>query len=284
MAEHACRKLFNCCPESLNEINTLIICTQTPDYILPPNSPILQDRLNLPRTIQAFDVSHGCSGFVYCLYLAKAVIESGQADHVLVVCSETYSKHINPDDRSVRTVFGDAAAAVLIESVEADQPYMHSFCFQTDGRGATNLIIPRGGARLNKPSWQDEKFKFVLSDGKRRMDNLYMNGPEIFNFAIQTVPALVKKTLETAGLHIDEVSGVIFHQANKMMLDSLRKACRIPLEKFWVHLAEVGNTVSSTIPIVLREMMVEGKVVSGEPVMVVGFGVGYSSAAGIIRF
>ena len=281
LAERAARKLFESGAAVPGEIDALIMCTQSPDYLLPPDSPILQRRLGLPRSIPAFDITHGCSGYVYLLALAKALAESGQARTILALTGETYSRHISPADRSVRTIFGDGASATLIRAEESDRPLLGPFLFDTDGRGADNLIVPRSGAAAG--SADESRFAAALADGSRTLDHLYMNGPEIFNFSMSVVPALVKRTLEAAGRTLEEVDGVIFHQANKMMLDSLRRRCGVPEEKFITHFEFCGNTVSATIPIALKTALELGRVGPGQELLIAGFGVGYSSAAGFLR-
>ena len=156
---------------------------QTPDYGLPATACILQDRLGLPMTIGALDYGLGCSGFVYGLATAKGLIESGMSRNVLLLTGETYSKVINPTDKSVRTLFSDGGAATLITGIEGEEDYIGPFIFGTDGRGAEKLIVPVGGAR-NKPS---EKTCIPIDCGEgicRSPEQLFMDGPEVFNFTL----------------------------------------------------------------------------------------------------
>ena len=281
LAERAALKLFASGAAGPGDIDALIMCTQSPDYALPPDSPRLQHRLGLPRSVPAFDIAHGCSGYVYLLALAKALVESGQARSVLALTGETYSKYISPADRSVRTIFGDGASATLIRAEESDRPLLGPFFFDTDGGGADNLIVPKSGAAAASVS--PEKFAAAAGGGARSLDHLYMNGPEIFNFSMTVVPALVKKTLAAAGRSLDDLDAVIFHQANRMMLDSLRRRCGLPTEKFVTHFEFCGNTVSATIPIALKTALDLGQIKAGNQLLLAGFGVGYSSAAGLVR-
>jgi 3-oxoacyl-[acyl-carrier-protein] synthase-3 len=228
----------------------------------------------------------GCSGFVYGLGLAKGLVETAQAKNVLLVTAETYSKHIHENDRSVRTIFGDGAAATLIQRVyiddeTSDEP-IGRFIYGTDGRGAKNLIVPVGGMRQRISSNGDAQ---VDEFGNERLSsNLYMNGGEIFSFTLRAVPAAVDRLLETMRLRLDDIDLIVFHQANRYMLDHLRKKLKIPEEKFVVDMEHVGNTVSSTIPIALHNAAESGRLKVGQRVMIVGFGVGYSWAATVIRW
>jgi len=257
-------------------INFLILCTQSPDYYLPTSACILQEKLGLPTHVGAFDFNLGCSGYVYGLGLAKGLIESNMAKRILFITSETYTKSINPLDKSNLTIFGDAATATIIEYSENE--HILNFEFGTDGTGAKNLIIPNGGFRnrYNKDALLvDEKGSF------RTANDLYMNGPEILTFTIQRIPDLVYKTLENNQLQMDEIDYFIFHQANRYMLDYLRKKLRIPEDKFFMDMKDSGNTVSSTIPIGLQKSSKRLK--DGDLVLLAGFGVGYSWGATVIR-
>jgi 3-oxoacyl-[acyl-carrier-protein] synthase-3 len=286
LAVRACQKLFDNHACRREDVDFLLFCTQSPDYFLPTTACVIQDRLGLPTTCGALDFNLGCSGFVYGLGLAKGLIETAQAKKVLLVTAETYSKFINEDDRSVRTIFGDAAAATLIQAVpisenSSDEP-IGPFVYGTDGRGAKNLIVPTGGMR-KRVYFGDEAHTDEFGN-TRASSNLYMNGGEIFSFTLRTVPAAVDRLLEVMRLHLEDIDLIVFHQANRYMLDHLRKKLKISEEKFVVSMEQVGNTVSSTIPIALRDAAESGRLKDRQRIMVVGFGVGYSWAATVIRW
>jgi 3-oxoacyl-[acyl-carrier-protein] synthase III len=256
MAVKAAEKLFSSGCVSKDQIDFLLFCTQTPDSLLPTNACMLQDRLGLSHVLGALDFNLGCSGFVYGLSLAKGLIESGQASNVLLLTADTYTQLIEATDKSVRTIFGDGAAATLISSVLSDREKISSVAYGTDGRGAKNLCV---------------------SDGYLRM-----NGPEIFEFTLDVVPKIIEQALQKAQLDFQDVELFVFHQANAYMLEHLRKKLQIPVERFWVAMDFCGNTVSSSIPIALREAANAGVLAKKQKVMLVGFGVGYSWAATII--
>ena len=260
------------------KIDFLLFCTQSPEYYLPSGACILQDRLGLNKNIGAFDYNLGCSGFVYGLALAKSLINSNIATNILLITSETYTKHIHPKDKSNRTIFGDAAAATLIE--KSEEEHIGEFILGTDGGGYKNLIVPNGGLRNR----YDPNAKQINDgSGSIRTDNtLYMNGPEIFNFTIKAVPKVVAETLVKNNITLDDLDYVIFHQANKYMNEYLRKKINIPKEKFYLNLLHTGNTVSATIPIAIKDALDNKLIKKEDKVLLVGFGVGYSWGGTII--
>jgi 3-oxoacyl-[acyl-carrier-protein] synthase-3 len=277
----AAQKLFEsgeCGPE---DIDFLLFCTQSPDYFLPTTACLMQERLGLRTDCGAIDFNQGCSGYVYGLSLAKSLIESGTSRNVLLITAETYSKFINPKDRGVRTIFGDGAAATLVGASESETELLGPFIFGTDGSGARELIVPSGGSRHHDAT----ACLAVLGETEewRTGRDLYMNGPEIFNFTLKTVPRAVNQLLEKSGRGQDEVDFFILHQANKFMLESLRRKMKIPAEKFWLEMEDYGNTVSSTIPIALEAARAGGRVRRGDRVALVGFGVGYSWAGAMMQ-
>ncbi|RKQ72205.1 3-oxoacyl-[acyl-carrier-protein] synthase-3 [Litorimonas taeanensis] len=265
LAEGACKKLLE--KVDSQSIDCLLLCTQSPEYFLPTTATILQHRLGLSTKCPALDFNLGCSGYIYGLSLAKGMIASGQAKKVLLVTSETYSVHLAQDDVSNRSIFGDGATATLVEDTPTDN--LGQFSMGTDGSGAENLIV-RNGATKNP-----------IRDGSAD-DYLYMNGPEIFNFTIQAVPDLVDEVLEKNSLTTETVDYTIFHQANEYMLKYLRKKCRIPTDKFHIGMKDYGNTVSSTIPIALKQALDSKKLQDGNQVLLIGFGVGYSYGGTVI--
>ena len=282
LAAQAAEKLLARMPEMRARIDFVLLCTQSPDYFLPTTACILQHRLGLATTCGAMDFNLGCSGFVYGLSLAKGLIETGQAENVLLLTAETYSRYLNPGDKAVRTVFGDAAAATFVCATEAPGPAIGPFVFGTDGSGAQNLIVKTGAARC--PTIPDAPVVEDTSGNSRTENNLFMNGPEIFAFTIKAVPVAVQALLAKAGLMQDGIDLWVFHQANQYMLEHLRKKIGIPADRFAVAMANCGNTVSSSIPIALRELQALGRLTDGLRLGLVGFGVGYSWAATLVRW
>jgi 3-oxoacyl-[acyl-carrier-protein] synthase III len=286
----AAQKLFDSGVCQPSDIGYLLFCTQSPDYFLPTTACILQDRLGLNKGVGALDFNLGCSGFVYGLGIAKGLIETGQTDNVLLITAETYSKFIHNGDKSTRTLFGDAAAATLVQHVGVSETTACESCmgigpfvYGSDGSGANNLIVPTGGMRNRYPKGEGEAVEDEFGN-LRTIENLYMNGPEIFAFTLRVVPKSVKQLLSRAGITLDDIDLFVFHQANQYMLDHLCKKIKIPKEKFYIGLRDCGNTVSSTIPIGLKNALNDGILQPGQLVMLVGFGVGYSWGATLIRW
>ena len=276
MATQAAEKLFKEHGIDPSIIDFVLLCTQSPDYYLPTSACLIQNRLGLSTSCGALDFNLGCSGFVYGLSLAKGLIAGGIAKNILLLTAETYSKHIHPKDKGNRTIFGDASAATLVSTDGFAS--IENFSLGTDGRGAENLIVRKGGLRqpdLLNDTVLDESGNLTSSD------YLFMNGGEIFNFTSEAVPVLVQETLERNNLKQDEINLFVFHQANKYMMNYLRKLIDIEPERFYFYLENVGNTVSSTIPIALYEAQQEGKLHGN--ILLAGFGVGYSWGATVLK-
>jgi 3-oxoacyl-[acyl-carrier-protein] synthase-3 len=213
--------------------------------------------------------------------LVEGLIVSEQAQKVLLLTADTFSKFIHPRDKGVRALFGDAAAATLL--VASPQPSLGPFIYGTDGAGALNPIVPSGGMREPRTL----ETAVVREDQNRNMrsrQNLFMSGGDIFDFALAAVPDSVDELLKRARLSFEQIDLFVFHQANRFMLEHLRRSMKIPVEKFQIAMAHSGNTVSSTIPIALHQALAEGRLKEGSTVMLVGFGVGYSWGATLLRW
>lgn len=270
----AAQKLFEQHQIDPATIDFLLLCTQTPDYPLPTTACLMQERLGLPTSVGALDFNLGCSGFVYGLALAEGLIRAEAARRVLLITAETYSKYIHPDDRSLRTIFGDGAAATLLEAVET--PNLFAFQFGTDGRGADTLLVTKGGMR---PAAQAIRPRHR----HRWPSDLYMDGPSLINFSVAAVPKLVGDVLKAAGLRQDDIDLFILHQATDKMLTQLMERLGLPRERMPIVLEQCGNTVSSTIPIVIHELRSHGRITPEANNMLIGFGVGWSWAGCIWR-
>lgn len=278
LALRAAEKLFEEHPEiKKDSVDFILFCTQSPDYFLPTSACVIQDKLGLPTSCGALDFNLGCSGYVYGLSLAKGLLLGGIARNVLLLTGETYSKFMHPKDKGNRTIFGDAGSATLVSSEGFAE--IGNFSLGTDGRGAENLMVKSGGMRFRE---QFNDLQFEDNGNPLSSDHLYMNGSEIFNFTIDAVPPLIEDTLVKNQLSRDDVDGYVFHQANKFMINFLRKKIKIEPEKFYTYMSEVGNTVSNTIPIVLTEKLKENALKGN--IILAGFGVGYSWGGTVLKF
>ncbi len=254
LAEKAASKLLESYNVSKEEIDFLLLCTQSPEFKLPSTACLLHERLGLRKDVGAVAIDHGCSGYIYGLSIAKGLVTGGIAKNVLLVTAETYTKYIAPEDKSTRSIFGDGAAAILIDEDVANK--IGAFSFGSDGSGAEKLIV---------------------RDGK-----LFMDGPDIFNFTLDVVPRTIEAVLKKNNITREDIDLYVFHQANKYMLDTIRKVNALPRDKFYVNLEGTGNTVSSTIPIALKQLDNAGKLRPGMKVMLLGFGVGLSWGGTVI--
>ncbi|MEL7500276.1 MAG: ketoacyl-ACP synthase III [Planctomycetota bacterium] len=264
----AAEKLFRDFDIDPSSIDFLLFCTQTPDYPLPTTACLMQDRLGLPTSCGALDFNLGCSGFVYGLSICDGLIRSNAAKRILFITAETYTKMIDQKDRSLRTIFGDGAAATLIEA--NDQPSMHSFRFGTDGKGANTLLATQNGFRKNPT--------IAPRHRRRWKSDLYMDGPALINFTVGAIPGLIDEVLADSNLKMDDVGFLLFHQATLKMLDMLQQALGVDEAKVPILLQDIGNTVSSTLPILIHQMRSRGDMTPEMKNLLIGFGVGWSWA------
>lgn len=278
IAVNAAEKLFEENPDiNRSDIDFVLFCTQSPDYFLPASACIIQDRLSLRTDIGAFDFNLGCSGYVYGLSVAKGFIAAGIAKNILLLTSDTISKFIHPKDKGNRIIFGDAAAATLVST--DGYAKIGDFSLGTDGGGARNLIVETGAMR--NPIRKND-LTFDTGNNPRSSDFLYMDGAEIFNFTLEYVPSLVRDVLLKNSLNQENIDMFVFHQANRLVLNFLRKKIKIEEQKFYYYMENVGNTSSSSIPIALYEAKKEG-VLKGN-VLIAGFGVGYSWGGTVLTY
>ena len=293
MGALAAERLFEFGIVDRKEIDFVVFCTQSPDYFLPTSACVLQERLHLNANCGAFDMNLGCSGYVYGVGVCKGLVESGIARKVLFITSETYSKYINEADRVTRPLFGDGATATLFDADEIDAssndvfsglPALGPFEYGTDGSGAKMLIVEAGGARVPKSDATSEPY-VDAQGGFRSREQLYMNGGGIFSFSIDVVPQLVRRMEALARERETQIDAYIFHQANKFMLDRLREECDdLDKTKFFNNIMTRGNTVSSSVPIAIIDAARDGYIRPGSCAMLVGFGVGLSWGACLVRF
>jgi len=246
-----------------NTIDALIYVTQSPESLIPTTACLLHQHLGLPSQCLAYDLNQGCSGFIYGLSQATALIKSGLSKHALVVCAEAYSKYISKNDRTCRPLFSDGAAAIMVE--ESAVGDIGPFVFVTDGSGAPNLTLRRQVVDTNLPA-----------------GSLYMDGAKVLLFTMGQVPRAVRELLAKAQLSVQDIDLFIFHQASKVVLDNIQHALKIDEDRLFRNYQEVGNTVSATIPIALVQAQQSGRIKDGTRVLLMGFGVGYSLAGCIV--
>lgn len=261
-----------------DEIDALIFCTQTPDFLLPTTACGIQERLKLSTTTAAFDINLGCSGFVYGLAIASAMLKSGLAGKLLLLTADTYSRLISKTDRTCRPIFGDGAAATLLEMVEG-RDEIGPFELGTDGRGGDKLIV-RGSGLRSVPA--QEVGTTSLSGSTRAP--LKMDGAGVMMFTMSAVPKMVSALLRKAELGKEQVDLYVFHQASRSVLDNIVRHLDLPDEKVFRGFGGIGNMVSASIPIALKQASDQGRLKPGQKVLLAGFGVGYSWGASMLTW
>jgi len=265
-------------------IDYIIFVSDALEYKGPTTACIIQHNLGINSNSGAIDILHGCTGWIYGLSLAKALISSKQASNLLLITSDVPTKVIHPVDLELRALFSDGAAATLISNQQDNELNftIGEFVFGTDGKGEKYLWVERSATK--EPAdieWlkQYEDVPTKLGGGRLRMDS-----PKIFLFALRNVPKLIQQILAKNQLGEEDIDFYVLHQANGTMLEFLRKRMKIPKEKFIISIENVGNTVSSSIPFAMKEMMDKGKIKAGHKVLVAGFGIGLSWGGTVLQF
>jgi 3-oxoacyl-[acyl-carrier-protein] synthase III len=281
LAVGACHKLFGQRADLLNNIDAVIFCTQSPDHIMPPNSYLLQKKLGLSESIIAYDFNLACSGYIYSLSMSHSLIYSSLASKVLLINADTYSKYINPKDRSTRVLFGDGAAATIVE--KHNNRGMIDVAFSSDGSSYNCFYIPAGGCRIPR-SPETNKEEKDSKGNIRTQNDIYMDGLSVWAAINSKVPRQIKSLLQKNNISIDDIDHFFFHQASKMTLDSLIKVLKIDKDKVFINLTNKGNTVSASIPIAIQDALQENIVQRGDLLLLSGFGVGMSYATMLMEY
>ena len=277
LALEAAENLFRQYAIEREDIDFLLLCVQHPDYQMPTTACELQERLRLPRSCGALDYNLGCSGYPYGLSLAKGLIEAGMARRVLLLTSSVYLRYINKQDHACYPMFGDGATATYVASEEGEAPFLHSFVFGTDGSRYDKIIVPVGGSR-NMPRNTPEVFETDERGNTRSNYEVHMDGTAVTYFTLREVPPLVDAVLGKAGIARKDLDYCVFHQANKFMLEYVRKKCKLLEVPFYNDIEDIGNTVAGTIPFALEALLREHSPKDLRRVLLAGFGIGLSWA------
>ena len=250
------KKIFKKFPK--NKIDLIILVTQTSPYRIPTTACILQDKLGLRKNIIAFDINLGCSGFLYALRMASSLIQSKQIKNGLIVCADTYTKYISKNNTACRPIFSDAAAAVLVSKNKINK--IGPFELGADGSGADALELPMGS------------------------NEIIMHGAKVLTFAMSIVPQNVNLLLKKTKIKKDKIDKFIFHQASKYILDNINRVLSLKKDQIFENYNKVGNTISASIPIALKDAYKKKKLRKNHLIVIAGYGVGLSWGSSLIKW
>ncbi len=258
-----------------DSIDLLTFASQTPDYRIPATASILQGKLKLSEHCCTFDINQACSSFCHSIMIGNSMIISGQAKRALILNGDALSTLINPMDRGLTTLHGDAGTAALLEATENREEGIEFVKIGTDGNNYEKLMIPAGGARIPH-SGATSIEKSDESGSIRNMDQLYMDGPSVFHFSVYKVPEVINKFLEEEKKKIDDYDTILLHQANKTMVDLIYRALSVPDHKRFYYLENVGNSSGASLPSLLSEAWRSGAIKPGDRTLLCAFGGGLS--------
>jgi 3-oxoacyl-[acyl-carrier-protein] synthase-3 len=280
LSKKACDKLLRVGKINKESIDGIIFCTQSPDYIFPSNAFLLHKYLDLKQSVFAFDYNLACSGFIFGIAIARGFISTGLANNILLVNADTYSKYINPKDRSAMVLFGDGASASVISKESSG---IIDMMLASSGKDYESFYIPAGGCRIPKSAATLNE-ETDASGNIHTLENIHMNGFGVWKFIASTVPKQIKEILKKNKYTPEDIDLCIFHQASKMTIDSLVKALKISEKKVFNNIANVGNLVSASIPVAIKDAEDAGKLKRGDLILLSGFGVGLSWGTIIMRY
>lgn len=277
LCEMAANKLLDDMKIDKNTIGAIIFVSQTPDYFQPATATYLHGILDLPENCAAFDVNQGCTGYVYGLWLAFMMVETGSCENVLVLAGDTLSRVVNEKDSAVAPLFGDAGTATMIQKSKTEDKSF--FTIHTKGKKFDTIIQPKGAFREPSSNQIKDDKIFDTSD-TRSLDNLYMDGAEVFNFSIKTEPLAIKEILELSNHTEEDIDYIIFHQANKYIISNIARRLKFPLEKAPHEITgKYGNQSSASIPCTICDAIRKEVTTKQVKLILSGFGVGLSWAS-----
>jgi len=266
---------------SKDDIDVIIFCTQSQDYIMPGNSFLIHKHFNFKQRVWTFDYNLACSGYIFGLGIIRGLIETGLAKNVLLINAETYSKYLNPKDRSTTILFGDGGAASIIS--KQDNGGIIDIDLASNGEKFNTFYIPAGGIKTPK-SEVTKEIEVDHSGNIKSLENIHMNGFAVWQFISVNVSKQIYSLLERNKLNTENIDLFIFHQASKLTLDSLKKSLKLKDDKVFVNLQNIGNTVSASIPIAIKDAEMNGKLKRGDLILLSGFGVGLSWGSILMRY
>lgn len=281
LCEAAARKLLHEMALTPDSIDTLIVVSQSPDHFLPSGSCILHGRLGLARSCATLDISLGCSGYVYGLWLAHSLIASGASKRLLLLAGDTPSLHSDIANRVANPLFGDAGTATLLGHTADESPAY--FTLGSDGTGWHHIVIPGGGFRLPTDCGMLETVYRDSHGNPWRMTETILEGMPVFNFTLHEVPPSIRATLDAAGLSVEDVDFFALHQANKQIVQAIATALDLPAGKVsWETFSRYGNQSTASVACTLCDMLAQSMPRGRQRLLLSGFGVGLSWANAVI--
>ena len=272
MAQRAAERALDDAGFNARDLDAIIVGTVTPDYPFPSSACVLEDKLGAKAAF-SFDVSAACSGFLNALAVADSFIKTGMIRNALVVGSDTLSRLLNWKDRTTCILFGDAAGAVVLGSSE-DGSGILSARLRTDGSYAKTLFVPAGGSL--KPA--------TAETVQRNEHTIFMNGKEVFKIAVRSMEDISRQALDEAGVRIEDITLVIPHQANRRIIVALAERLGVPMDRVVVNVDKYGNTSAASVPVALDEARRQGRIKSGDIVLLNAFGAGFAWGAAVVKF
>ena len=273
LAVEAVKRLEQQHPFDLQSVDLIVVGTVTPDMMYPSTACLVQNKLGISDT-WGFDVSAGCSGFLYALNTGAKFVESGQYKNVLVIGSDVNSSMTDFTDRAVCIIFGDGAGAALLQPAEDGEPGIIDHVAQIEGMGGQFLYMPGGGS-LNPASHEtvDQKMHYIHQDGKN-----------VFKYAVKKMAEMTEKVLAKHGLTGHDVDCFIAHQANRRIITATAERLGLPLEKVIINIDRYGNTTAGTIPLAMQTALEEKRLKKGDLVLLAAVGAGFTAGATLLRW
>jgi 3-oxoacyl-[acyl-carrier-protein] synthase III len=272
LAADAARSALSKAGISPKELDFIIVATATPDYFgFPSTACVVQDKIGA-HGCAAFDIVAGCTGFIYALQIASGMLQAGQGKHALVIGAETLTRITDWKDRSTCVLLGDGAGAAVLSKIEEGGRGILKSILGADGGGAKDLVLV-----------QSERTK-TFEPAAPITPVLYMNGKNVYNFAVKSITVLIERIIHASVYALDEIKWIVPHQANARIVQAAAKRLGIPEERFFMNMDEYANTSAASIPIALCEMEQKGLLKKGDLIMLVGFGAGLTYGATVIRW
>ncbi len=272
LSVNSARKALDMAGVKPDELDLIIVACSSPDYLVPGVATIVQDKLG--AKCGAFQLTSGCSGWVYALVVASQFIQAGTLNNILVVGTDVVSFGVDYEDRNTCVLFGDGSASVVLQP-STEPAGVLTYELGSDGSGAKSLYVPGAGSVMPIGRYAQK----IVDE---RLGYLRMDGPEVFKFATRTLSSSMKRVMDKAGLLPEDIQLFIPHQANLRIIESAARMMRQPMEKFMVNLQKYGNTSAASVPLALVEALEEGRCKPGDKVVMCAFGAGLTWASAVV--